>query len=147
MTRRSKGGALADLTPHASGPEVGSDRAFGFVFAFALIAIGAWPLLGDREVRWWALAIAAAFAVLAIARPATLRPLNRGWMQFGLLLGRIVSPVVLFVVYCFAVVPTGLLMRLASKDPLRRRLDARAGSYWIHRVPPGRPDGTMTRQF
>jgi hypothetical protein len=68
-------------------------------------------------------------------------------MAFGLLLGRIISPIMLFLVYLIAVVPTGLIMRLAGKDPLHRRLDRDAKSYWVHRVPPGKPDATMTRQF
>jgi hypothetical protein len=148
MSKANKdSGTLADLTAHASEPERGSDRTFGIVFTILFLVIGGWPLLKGGPVRLWALAVAAAFLVLAIVVPRALAPLNRLWMAFGLLLGRIISPIMLFLVYCIAVVPTGLLMRLMGKDPLHRRFDRDATSYWIHRVPPGKPDGTMTRQF
>lgn len=140
-------GTLADLTAHASGPERGSDRAFGIVFTIVFAIIAAWPLMKGGSVRLWAAAAAAIFLVLALAVPRSLAPLNRLWMAFGLLLSRIVSPIMLFLVYVIAVVPTGLIMRLLGKDPLHRSFDPGAKSYWVHRVPPGKPDATMTRQF
>jgi len=140
-------GALADLTAHASGPERGSDRAFGIVFAVVFSIIAAWPLIKGGPVRLWAAAVAALFLIVAVAFPRALAPLNRVWMAFGLLLGRIISPIMLFLVYVIAVVPTGLIMRVLGKDPLHRRFDRAAPSYWVHRVPPGKPDATMTRQF
>jgi len=140
-------GHLADLTSHASGPERGSDRTFGVVFTIAFVIIAAWPLMKGGLIRIWAAAVAVVFLVLALAIPRSLAPLNRLWMAFGLLLGRIISPIMLFLVYCIAVVPTGLIMRLTGKDPLHRRFDRKATSYWVHRVPPGKPDATMTRQF
>lgn len=148
MSSGSKeGGTLADLTAHASGPEKGSDRTFGIIMAIAFGVVAAWPLLKDGSVRLWAAGVAAIFLVLALAVPRVLGPVNRLWMLFGILLGRIVSPIVLFLVYIVAVVPTGLILRLRGLDPLKRRFDAAAASYWVHRTPPGKPDGTMTRQF
>lgn len=147
MKGRRDSGALADLTAHSSAPEGGSDRTFGVVFAALFVVIAYWPLLKAGPVRLWALIVAAIFLGAALAMPRLLAPLNRLWTQFGLLLGRVVSPIVLFIVYCVAVVPTGLLMRLMGKDPLRRQFDATAKSYWIPRVPAGKPDRTMTRQF
>jgi len=144
--RRSEGG-LADLSEHASAPERGSDRTFGIVFAILFGVIGAWPLMRDDLPRLWSLAIAALFLLAALAVPKVLAPLNRLWMAFGLLLGRIVGPVMLFVVYVIAVVPTGLILRMRGKDPLHRSFDRAAASYWVHRNPPGKPDGTMSRQF
>ena len=140
-------GALADLTAHASGPETGSNRTFGVVFTIFFGVIAALPMLKDHPPRLWALAIAGAFLVVALAIPRILAPLNRLWMQFGILLGKIVSPIVLFLVYAVAVVPTGVILRLRGKDPLKRRFDPGAASYWVHRVPPGKPDATMSRQF
>jgi hypothetical protein len=138
---------IADLRSHASQADSGSPRAFGVVFAVVFSIIGAWPLLTSAPARVWSFGVAAAFLVLALAVPWTLAPLNRLWIGFGALLGRIISPIMLFLVYCIAVVPTGLIMRLTGKDPLHRRFDRDAGSYWVHRVPPGKPDATMTRQF
>lgn len=145
--KKQESGTLADLTPHASGPEGGSDRAFGLVFAAVFAIIGCWPLLKSGPVRLWSLALAVVFLALAVAVPRVLAPLNKVWLRFGLLLGRIVSPIVLFLVYVVAVVPTALLMRLSGKDPLRRSFDPAASTYWIPRVPVGKPDRTMTRQF
>jgi hypothetical protein len=140
-------GALADLTAHSSAPEGGSNRAFGIVFTIVFAIIAAWPLVKGGPVRLWAAAVAAIFLVLALAAPRVLRPLNRAWTAFGVLLGKIISPIMLFVVYVIAVVPTGLILRLRGKDPLHRRFDPEAKSYWVHRVPPGKPDATMSRQF
>lgn len=144
---KGRQGDLADLTSHASGPERGSDRAFGVVFTIAFAVVAAWPLMKAGPVRIWAAAVAAIFLILALVVPRSLAPLNRLWMALGLLLGRIISPIMLFLVYLMAVVPTGLIMRALGKDPLHRRLDRDAKSYWVHRVPPGKPDATMTRQF
>lgn len=140
-------GTLADLTAHASEPQGGSSRGFGIVFAIVFAIIAAWPLMKGGPVRLWAAAGAAIFLLLAFAAPRLLTPLNKVWMAFGLLLGRIISPIMLFVVYVIAVVPTGLILRLRGKDPLHRRFDPAASSYWVHRVPPGKPDATMSRQF
>ena len=145
--KRKAEGSLADLSEHASAPERGSDRTFGVVFAILFAVIGAWPLLRDGAPRLWALAIAALFLLVALAAPSILAPLNKLWMAFGLLLRKIIGPIMLLVVYVIAVVPTGLIMRLRGKDPLHRSFDRAAASYWVHRNPPGKPDASMSRQF
>lgn len=127
--------------------EGSSDRSFGLVFAAVFVIIGAWPLLSAAPLRWWALAVACAFALAAMAYPAILGPLNRWWLKFGLLLGRIMGPVALGILFYGVFSPMGLLMRLAGKDPLRIRRDAAAASYWIGRKPPGPPPDSMTNQF
>lgn len=127
--------------------EGSSDRSFGFVFAavFALIAL--WPLLHQGGVRVWALVVAAAFALIAVVRPTLLATPNRLWMKLGLLLGKIVSPIALGILFYAVLTPLGVLMRLTGKDPLRLKRDAAAASYWIPREPPGPPPGSMTNQF
>ena len=124
-----------------------SDRAFGFVFTVVFAVIGAWPLLVGGQVRWWAFAVAAVFALVATARPSLLSAFNRWWMKFGLLLGAIVSPIALGVLFYLVLSPIGALMRLAGKDPLRLARDAGAPSYWRSREPPGPPPDSMERQF
>jgi hypothetical protein len=84
---------------------------------------------------------------LGAAWPAPLRPLNRLWFRIGLLLHRIVTPVVMGLVFFCSVVPIGLLMRALGKDLLRLRREADAQSYWIEREPPGPARGTMKKQF
>jgi hypothetical protein len=124
-----------------------SNRALGCVFAGALGLIGLLPLLRGAPVRPWALTLAVAFLVVAWLRPALLGPLNRVWTRLGLLLHAVVSPLVMGVVFYGVVAPMGLCMRLLGKDPLRRRLDPAAASYWIERRPPGPAPDTMRQQF
>jgi len=124
-----------------------SDRSFGLVFAAVFAIIGCWPLLHGEPPRWWALAIAAAFAVVALVRPQVLHPLNRLWLAFGRLLHKIVSPLVMGVIFFAAVTPTGWIMRLRGKDllSLKRRPDLK--SYWIRRAPEPPEPETMKNQF
>ncbi len=124
-----------------------SDRAFGIVFTAFLVLAGLWPAVHSRPVRYWALALAAAIGAVTLARPGLLRVLNRGWTRFGLLLGRVVNPIIMALLYWVVITPAGLLMRLAGKDPMRRRPDPNAASYWIRRDPPGPRAETMSQQF
>lgn len=124
----------------------GSDRAFGIVFAVVFTLIGLLPVLGGGLPSWWALLVAAAFLALALARPALLAPLNRLWLKFGLLLHRIVSPLIMGMLFYGVVTPVGLLMRATGKDPMQRRRDPSAESYWIVREPGPAPE-TMKQQF
>ncbi len=130
-------------------PEVksSSNRSFGIVFAVVFAIIALWPLTDGGAARVWAAAIAGAFLVIALARPSLLAPLNRVWTVFGLMLHRITNPLIMGLVFYGAVTPTGLIMRALGKDPLRRRLDPGAESYWIDREPPGPAGDTMNHQF
>ena len=125
----------------------GSDRAFGFVFAAACAIFGAlnyWH--GHSAWPWW-LIVAIIFLIVALAAPSILRPLNRLWSRFGLLLQRIVQPLVMALLFFTTVVPMGLLFRAMGKDLLRRRYDASAASYWIVRQPPGPDTDSFKNQF
>jgi hypothetical protein len=125
----------------------GSDRSFGLVFAAALLVVALFPLVHGRELRWWAVALSLAFFAAALIRPALLAPLNRLWFRLGLLLGRVTNPLVMGVVFFLVVTPMAVIMRLRRKDPLRLRIDRKACSYWIERVPPGPAPASMTNQF
>src|SRR5262249_48228698 len=124
-----------------------SDRSFGLVIATFFLIITFWPLIHAEPVRWWALAVAAVFAVAALAWTAVLAPLNKLWTKLGMLLYRIVNPVVMALLFYVTVTPIALLMRLLGKDPLRLRRDPDAASYWIDRTPPGPAPQSMTNQF
>jgi hypothetical protein len=124
-----------------------SDRSFGIVFAAVFLIVAVVPWFFGGIFRAWALVVAAGFLVAALAFPSTLAPLNRLWTRFGLLLHRIVSPIVLGIMFFLVVTPIGLLMRLFGKDPLRLERDASAGSYWIPREPPGPPPESLKDQF
>ena len=124
-----------------------SDRSFGIVFAVVFAVIGLFPLVFGGGVRLWSLAVGAGFLVIALAAPSLLAPLNRLWLRFGLLLHRIVSPIVLGVMFFLVITPMGLLMRAMGKDLLRLKFDKQSASYWIGRIPPGPPPETLKDQF
>ena len=127
--------------------EGSSDRVFGLLFAAIFGGVGLWPLWHAGGVRPWALVLGAVFLLLALALPRALSALNRGWMQFGLLLNRVVSPLAIGIVYYLTLVPTALLMRVFGKLPLQLKYDPEAASYWIARKPPGPDPQTMNDQF
>lgn len=124
--------------------KMGSERGFGFVFAAVFTIIAIWPLLSESTVRYWALGIAVVFAVAALAAPRVLAPLNKLWFKFGMLLGAVVAPIVMFLLFLLAVTPTAIVMRALGKDLLRQKLDKPAASYWINRK---EPVGSMQNQF
>jgi len=124
-----------------------SDRSFGIVFCIFFVLVGLAPLRRHYPVRWWALALGAAFLIVALARPAWLAPLNRVWTGIGVLMGRVVSPLVTAFLFYIVVTPMGILFRLLKKDPLHLRADPGAPTYWIIRQPPGPPPESMPNQF
>ncbi|MBF0179436.1 MAG: hypothetical protein HQM03_05335 [Magnetococcales bacterium] len=124
-----------------------TERGFGLVFAAFFAVIGLWPLLHGQAWRPWAVAAGALFLAIALLRPQLLKPWNRLWGRFGALLHRIVSPMVMAVVFFVVVTPIALLMRLLGKDPLRLKKDPAARSYWIVRDPAGPLPDTMPFQF
>jgi len=124
-----------------------SDRTFGLVFAAASLLVGLAPLRRHGHVRLWALGLALAFLAVALVRPSLLRVFNRLWMKLGYLMGRIVNPIVMAILFFTVFTPVGFLMRLFGKDPLRLKHDPVAGSYWIPRLPPGPSPDSMPRQF
>jgi hypothetical protein len=127
--------------------EGSSDRSFGLVFAVVFFLIAAWPLLHGAIPRWWAIGVGLLFALVAATRPRLLRGLNRWWIKLGVLLGKLISPIALGVLFYGVIVPVGVVMRMAGKDPLRIKRDTSAASYWIRRMPPGPPPDSMTNQF
>ena len=123
------------------------NRSFGLLFAVVFALIGVVPLIFGGVAHVWAIVLAVVFLLAAFAFPQALAPLNRLWMRFGLLLHRIVSPVVLGIMFFGVITPIGLLMRLFGKDPLRLQLDKAASTYWIERTPPGPAPETFKDQF
>ena len=133
-----------DLQRTADEPQA-TERSFGLVFSAVFALIGFLPLLDAHSVRWWAIAVSAAFLILGLLAPRTLALPNKLWMKFGKLLHHIVSPVVMSLLFIVAVVPTALILRLMGRDPLRLKLDKKAASYWQKREP--REGASFTEQF
>ena len=123
-----------------------SERSTGLLFA-AVAAIVAVSWRNSPNVPWVALGIAAMLAAISLIAPVLLRPLNILWFRFGLLLHRVVNPIVMFAVFAAVFVPAGAMMRL-WRDPLRlRRRTTGASTYWIERRENGNAAGSMTNQF
>lgn len=129
---------------------MGSDRNFGLVLGAAFVVVALLPLVHGGAMRPWAFIPAALLAIPAIVYPKILAPLNKLWFQLGLLLGRVVAPIMMFLMYIIVFTPFALVMRLFGKDPLRRKYDPSARTYWIERGEgPGKtpPMGSMKNQF
>jgi hypothetical protein len=124
-----------------------SDRALGLVFGAVFLILAVYPWFFSGEVRVWALIVCGAFVVVALAAPRILAPLNRLWTRFGLVLHKVVSPIVLGVMFFGVITPMGLAMRLFGKDLLGLRFDRQRLSYWLERSPPGPKPDTLSDQF
>lgn len=124
-----------------------SDRSFGLVFAAVALLIAFYPLVRSEPPRIWGLVLATVFGVLAWLAPGLLAPLNLIWFHFGLLLRRIINPIALAIIYCILILPVGIIMRLAGKNPLRLGREPNSASYWIGREPPGPSPDSFQRPF
>jgi hypothetical protein len=125
----------------------GSDRSFGLVMAGALAAVTVLNAWHSGRLWPWTGGLAALFLAAALLRPAVLNPLNLIWLKFGLLLHRVVNPMVMALLFYGTVLPTGLVMRAMGRDLLRLKWQPEADSYWIARQPPGPLPETMRDQF
>lgn len=138
---------LTELQSHDEVKEIGSDRSFGIVFTTFFAIVGALPLLSKNEPRLWAFGVSGAFLLVALVIPKILHPLNVVWMKLALVMNKIVSPLVLGMLFFTTITPLGIFMRLMGKDLLRLKFDKNATSYWIKRDPPGPPPESMQNQF
>jgi hypothetical protein len=124
-----------------------SNRSFGMVFTVVFGAIGAYGLWRGAPAWPYWIGAAGVFAAVTLLAPAFLAPLNRLWMRLALALSKVTTPLVMAVLFYGTVLPTGLVMRLLNKDPLRLKWEPKASSYWIQRSPPGPPPDSLKNQF
>ena len=110
-----------------------SNKSFGIVFFIVFLIIGLYPLINQEEFRVWAIFISLIFLILGLINSKLLTPLNKAWIKFGILLGNIISPLVLGIIFFLIVLPTGLLMRLLKKNFLGLKFDKNLQSYWINK--------------
>lgn len=136
--------------------EGSSDRGFGLtvggiLLAIALVRLGlGWWRSGDVAPGWfeWTLGgVGLALVLFGLIAPSLLAPLNKAWTKLGLLLFKIVNPIILGLIFALTIIPIGLLLRLVGKDPLRLKFEPNAKSYWIERAPPGPEPASMPQQF
>ena len=123
--------------------KIGSNRSFGVVFFIVFLIISLYPLIYNDSVRIWSLFISAVFLVLGLMNSKLLNPLNKIWFKFGLFLGKIISPLVMGVIFFCVVTPIGLLMKLLKKDLLNLKFN-KNNSYWINKTG---PKSKMKNQF
>ncbi len=110
--------------------KISSNKSFGLVFFVIFIIIALWPLLNDGNIRIWSIIVSIIFLILGLLNSKILTPFNKLWMRLGALLGIIVSPIVMGVVYFGIITPIGLIMKLFGKDVLNLKLDKSKKTYW-----------------
>ena len=120
-----------------------SNRSFGLLFFIVFFIIGLWPLKNDLELNYIFIGISIIFLILGMMNSKILTPLNKIWVKFGELLGRIIAPIVMALIYFFILTPISLIMRIFGKDFLNLK-SSRENSYWIKRK---KNIGTMNKQF
>jgi hypothetical protein len=127
--------------------ERASARSFALALAAGLLILALWPVVNGSLHRAWAVIASISAAAVGLFAPwLAVRP-RRGWVRLGQLLGNIAGPAAMAIVFFLAVTPTGLVLRLLGKDPLRLRPEPGAKTYWIVRTPPGTARESLTRQF
>ena len=120
-----------------------SNRSFGLVFFAFFLIIGLWPIFEYEDIRIWSIIAAFIFLILGILDSKYLTPLNRFWMKFGLFLGKIISPIVMGIVFFLVVTPIGIIMKIFRKDLLNIKHNQNQ-SYWVYRK---NKFGSMKKQF
>ena len=121
-----------------------SNRNFGLVFFVFFLIIGLWPLLGTNEIRYWSIFFSIIFFLLGITNSKLSNPLNKIWFNFGILLGIMILPLIMVIIFFLVVTPIGLIMRVFGKDILSLKHNKKNKSYWIEK---NGPKSKMKNQF
>tara|TARA_Y100001970_G_scaffold283856_1_gene399988 strand:+ start:1702 stop:2085 length:384 start_codon:yes stop_codon:yes gene_type:complete len=123
--------------------KISSNRSFGIVFFVVFLIIALYPLLNNESIRIWSIIISLVFLILGLINSKVLNPLNKLWFKFGILLGKIISPLIMGLIFFLVVTPIGILMRILGKDLLNLKYNANR-SYWIEK---NEPKSKMKNQF
>ena len=123
--------------------KIGSNRSFGIVFFVVFLLISIYPFLKDGDIRLWSLIISIIFLFLGLLNSNVLSPLNKLWFRFGLLLGKIISPIIMGIIFFLVVTPIAIIMRLFKKDILNLKFKEN-NTYWIDKTG---PKSKMKNQF
>ena len=115
--------------------KISSNRNFGIVFFLVFLLIAVYPLTNNEEIKVWSVIISLIFLVLGLSNSKILTPLNKLWFKFGIFLGKIVSPLIMGIIFFLVVTPIGLLMRIFGKDVLNLKYNKNK-SYWIEKKGP-----------
>ena len=123
--------------------KIGSNKSFGIVFFVVFLIISLYPMLEGGSLSIWSLGISIIFLILGLLNSKILSPLNKLWFKFGIFLGKIVSPIIMGIIFFFVVTPIGYLMRLFKKDVLSLKFNKNK-SYWVEK---NGPKSKMKNQF
>jgi len=121
-----------------------SNKSFGILFFIVFLGLGLWPITDDDNLNIYLIIISIIFLILGILDSKLLSPLNSLWIKFGELLGKIIAPVVMAIIYFFILTPISLMVRLFGKDLLGLKLTKQLKTYWIKRK---KELGSMDKQF
>ena len=113
--------------------KIGSNRSFGIVFSIVFLIISLYPLLNDDNIRFWSILLSLIFFILGLLNSKILSPLNKIWFKFGIILGGIVSPIIMGLVFFLVVTPISLILRLFKKDTLNLKKNDNM-TYWINKL-------------
>ena len=123
--------------------KISSNKSFGIVFFTVFLIIAIWPLLNGYEIRYWSLIISIVFLLLGILNSKILTPLNKIWFKIGILLGNVISPIIMSIIFFLVVTPTSFIMKILGKDLLNLKKNTK-NSYWIEK---GNQNSRMKNQF
>ena len=110
--------------------KISSNKSFGIVFFTVFLIIAIWPLLNGNDIRYWSLIISIVFLILGILNSKILTPLNKTWFKIGILLGNVISPIIMSIIFFLVVTPTSFIMKILGKDLLNLKKNTK-NSYWI----------------
>ena len=112
--------------------KIGSNKSFGIVFSIVFLVIAFWPMLNGNEINYWSLAISITFLILGLTNSKILTPLKIIWYKFGVLLGNVIAPIVMGIIFFLIVTPTSIIMKILGKDLLNLKKNNN-NSYWIEK--------------
>ena len=123
--------------------KISSNRSFGILFFFVFFLISIYPLTYNKNIYIWLLILSIIFLVLGVLNSKLLSPLNRIWINFGNMLGKFISPIIMGIIFFVVVTPTGIIMKLLKKDLLNLKYNNKK-TYWIEKTG---PRSKMKNQF
>ena len=123
--------------------KISSNKSFGIVFFLFFLIVSLYPLINSEEIRYWSLVLSLIFLILGILNSKVLTPLNNLWFKFGLLLGKLISPLIMGFIFFFVVTPIAITMKILKKDLLNLKFNKNY-SYWIDK---SEPKSKMKNQF
>ena len=123
--------------------KIGSNKSFGVVFFIVFLLIAIYPLINNGELRIWSSIIAIIFLILGLINSKVLTPLNKLWFKFGLLLGKVISPIIMGIIFFLVVTPIALIMKIIGRDLLNLKFN-KGKTYWIEK---NDPKSSMKNQF